>query len=330
MNESKDGWLNTPYSLSGKKIWIAGARGMVGSALTRRLKSENLLSDDRIDLRDQAAVRGWVREHRPDVVVLAAAKVGGIKANNDHPAEFLHDNLMIEANVIHAAHEAGVEKLLFLGSSCIYPRMAAQPIREDALLSGPLEPTNEAYAVAKIAGLKLCESYRRQYGRDFISAMPCNLYGPGDKFDAQNSHVIPALIMKAHAAKIAGAKMLEVWGSGKPLREFLYVGDLADALVFLLENYSGATPVNVGSSEEVSIATLAGMIAETVGFKGNLVFDASKPDGTPRKVMDSGRIRKAGWSHSVPLEDGLKRAYEWYLAQHTSDFTERHKGAKKV
>ncbi len=312
----KDGWLDKPFSLSGKKIWIAGARGMVGAAMTRRLKGENLLSDDRLDLRDQLATREWVQRNRPDVVILAAAKVGGIKANNDYPAEFLYDNLMIEANVIHAAHEAGVEKLLFLGSSCIYPRMTAQPIREDALLSGPLEPTNEAYAVAKIAGLKLCESYRKQYGRDFISAMPCNLYGPGDKFDLAASHVIPALIMKAHAAKIAGAKTLEVWGSGKPLREFLYVDDLADALVFLLENYSGAMPVNVGSGEEVSIAALAGMIAETVGFKGKLIFDASKPDGTPRKVMDSGRIHKAGWVPSVALEEGLRQAYAWYLVHH--------------
>ncbi|HBR68246.1 MAG TPA: GDP-fucose synthetase [Rhodospirillaceae bacterium] len=318
MTNIKDGWLDVPYSLSGKKIWIAGALGMVGAALTRRLEGENLLDDRKIDLRDQHATREWVQKNHPDVVIVAAAKVGGIKANSDYPAEFLYDNLMIEANVIHAAHEAGVEKLLFLGSSCIYPRMAAQPIEEDALLSGPLEPTNEAYAVAKIAGLKLCAAYRKQYGCDFISAMPCNLYGPGDKFDAQNSHVIPALIIKAHAAKTSGAKTLEVWGSGKPLREFLYADDLADALVFLLENYSGAMPVNVGSGEEVSIAALAAMVAETVGFKGDLVFDASKPDGTPRKVMDSGRIRGAGWAPSVDLQDGLRRAYEWYLGNHES------------
>ncbi len=287
---------------------------MVGSAVVRRLQGEDILNDERIDLRDQLSVREWVQQNKPDVIVLAAAKVGGIKANSDAPAEFLYDNLMIETNVIHAAYEAGVEKLLFLGSSCIYPREAVQPITEDALLTSPLEPTNEAYAIAKIAGLKLCEAYRQQHGCDFISTMPCNLYGPGDRFDFESSHVIPALMMKAHEAKVKNAKTLEVWGSGKPLREFLYVDDLAEALVFLLQHYSDEKPVNVGSGEEVSIAKLAGMIAGVVGFEGALVFDSAKPDGTMRKVMDSSRINKAGWKPSVGLEEGLGRAYEWYLS----------------
>ncbi|GJL85004.1 MAG: GDP-L-fucose synthase [Micavibrio sp.] len=308
-----DGWLDTPYSLSGKKIWVAGARGMVGSAVARKLSGKNILKDESVDLRDQVAVHEWVQQNKPDVIILAAAKVGGIKANEDAPAEFLYDNLMIQNNVVHAAYEAGVEKLLFLGSSCIYPREAEQPITEEALLTGVLEPTNEAYAVAKIAGLKLCAAYRQQHGCDFISAMPCNLYGPGDKFDLEASHVIPALMMKAHAAKVSQAKTPEVWGSGKPLREFLYVDDLADALVFLLENYSGEKPVNVGSGAEISIADLAEMIARVVGFEGKLVFDSSKPDGTLRKVMDSSRINKAGWQPSVALGQGLKQTYEWYL-----------------
>ncbi len=308
-----DGWLDTPYGFAGKKTWVAGARGMVGSAVARKLQREDLLGDERFDLRDQGAVREWMQDSKPDVIVLAAAKVGGIKANHEQPAGFLYDNLMIEANVIHAAYEAGVEKLLFLGSSCIYPREAAQPMTEDALLTGPLEPTNEAYAIAKIAGLKLCEAYRKQYGCDFISAMPCNLYGPGDTFDAERSHVIPALMMKAHEAKMKDADTLDVWGSGKPLREFLYVDDLADALVFLLENYSCEKPVNVGSGAEVSIAALAGMIARIVGFEGDLIFDASQPDGTPRKILDSARIVKAGWKPSTALEEGLRQTYEWYL-----------------
>lgn len=304
-----DEWLSTPFSLKGKKVFVAGHRGMVGSAVVRRLAGEDcsILTSD-IDLRDQALVHEWMAEHRPDVVVIAAAHVGGIGANAAYPADFLYNNLMIEANLIHAAYETNVEKLLFLGSSCIYPRDAAQPIREDALLSGALEPTNEAYAVAKIAGVKLCEAYRAQHGCDFISVMPCNLYGEGDRFDPARSHVIPALMMKAHAAQ----DEFVVWGSGEPLREFLYVDDLADACVFLLQQYSGAKPVNVGSGEEVSIANLAQKICDVVGFNGALRFDNEKPDGAPRKVMDSSRIYDAGWRPKVSLEQGLRRTYQWY------------------
>lgn len=312
-----DGWLETPYNLAGKRVWVAGASGMVGSAVCRRLASENceILTVPRsdLDLTRQADVERWMAENRPDVVILAAAKVGGIGANAAYPADFLYDNLMIEANVIHGAYKYGVEKLLFLGSSCIYPKEAVQPISEDALLSGPLEPTNEAYAVAKIAGIKLCQAYRAQKGCDFISAMPCNLYGPGDTYDLENSHVIPALIMKAMAAKEAGAEELVVWGSGKPLREFLYVDDLADALVFLLNYYSGLTQVNVGSGEEVSIAELAQMICEAAGFEGQLVFDESKPDGTMRKVMDSSALQKADWYALTPLNKGIKSTVNNYV-----------------
>ncbi len=331
---AEDGWLDTPYSLEGKKIWVAGQGGMVGSAVMRCLQNEKTLptpdlilhnlkpegrgqgfSGERIDLRDQAQTRAWIHESKPDVIVLAAAKVGGILANDTYPAEFLYDNLMIQTNVIHAAYEAGVEKLLFLGSSCIYPREAPQPISEEALLSGPLEPTNEAYAIAKIAGIKMCQAYRRQYGCDFISAMPCNLYGPGDKFDLENSHVIPALIMKAHEAKVTKAKTLDVWGTGKPLREFLYVDDLAEALIFLLRHYSGSQPVNTGSGQEIAIADLAQMIAKVVGFDGEIVFESSKPDGTPRKLIDSARLFKAGWKPQTDLEAGLKNTYAWYLTR---------------
>lgn len=306
------GWLETSYDLSGKRIWVAGHNGMVGTSLCHRLQNENctILTVPRgqLDLRSQDAVRGWVSANKPDVIVLAAAKVGGILANDTYPAEFLYDNLMIEANVIDAAHEMSVEKLLFLGSSCIYPKEAEQPISPDQLLSGPLETTNEAYAIAKIAGLKLCETYRMQYGADFISAMPCNLYGPGDSFDVQNAHVIPALMMKAHEA----AGELDVWGSGYPRREFLYVDDLADAIVFLLKNYSGKTPVNIGAGYDISIAELAKTIAATVGFEGGLVFDQTKPDGTMRKLMDSSEITNAGWAPSINLEEGLEKTYAWY------------------
>lgn len=318
-----DGWLKSLYSLKGKKIWVAGHLGMVGSALLRRLASEDcvILSAERqaLDLRDQAKTRQWIAAQKPDVIVIAAARVGGILDNRDHPADFLADNLMIAANIIPAAYEAGVEKLLFLGSSCIYPRDAAQPISEEALLSGKLEETNEAYALAKIAGLKLCEAYRRQYGCDFISAMPCNLYGPGDRFDAEKSHVIPALIMKAHAAKISGAAHMEVWGSGTPRREFLYVDDLADALVFLLKNYSGAGPVNIGAGSDISIAELARAVCEAIGFKGDIVYDRTKPDGTPRKLMDSGRIYRAGWRPQTGLAEGLARSYAWYKEAYAQD-----------
>ena len=320
-----DGWLEAPYDLSGKRVWVAGHGGMVGAALVVRLRSEDCeiltVSREGLDLRDQAATRAWIVQNKPDVVIIAAAKVGGILANSTYPADFLYDNMMIEANIIHAAHEAGVEKLLFLGSSCIYPKEAAQPIGEDALLTGALEPTNEAYAVAKIAGIKLCQAYREQYGRDFISAMPCNLYGPGDTFDEQGSHVIPALMMKAHAAKEIGADIFEVWGSGTPLREFLYVDDLADGLVFLLKNYSGTMPVNIGVGEDISIRELAVIISETVGFTVRIAFDSSKPDGAHRKLMDSSCIRNAGWTPKTTFQEGLSRTYQWYC--------EENKGIKK-
>jgi len=311
-----DGWLNTPFQLEGQRVWVAGHNGMVGQALVRRLKSENceILTVDKadLDLRDQAATRQWIEENKPDVVIVVAARVGGILANSSYPAEFLYDNLMIETNIVHTAYKTGVQKLLFLGSSCIYPKEAPQPIQEDSLLSGRLEPTNEAYSIAKIAGIKLCQAYRAQYGCDFISAMPCNLYGPGDVFDEESSHVIPALMMKAHAAKVSGAGELIVWGSGRPLREFLHVDDAADALVFMLKHYSGSLPVNVGSGVDVSIGVLAEKIVESVGFKGHIVFDNSKPDGTFRKLMDSSMLRNAGWKPETGLIEGLKITYAWY------------------
>lgn len=304
-------WLETPYSLQNKRVYVAGHRGLVGSAMIRRLQQENceILTND-LDLRRQAEVEIWFQRYRPDVVVLAAAKVGGIGANIETPANFIYDNLAIETNVIHAAKEARVEKLLFLGSSCIYPKEATLPITEDALLSGALEPSNQAYAVAKIAGIQMCQSYRTQYGCDFIAAMPCNLYGPGDRFQEASSHVIPALIMKAMVA----TDEFVVWGTGKPLREFLYVDDAVDALVFLLKNYSSARIVNVGSGQEVSIAGLARAVAQVCGFRGEIIFDASKPDGVIRKVMDSSRIFAAGWSPKILLEEGLRRTHHWYVS----------------
>src|SRR5690606_3194153 len=303
--------------LSGKRVWVAGHRGLVGSALVRRLKSEDvdLLTVERkeLDLRDQQAVDAWRKGARPAIVFLAAAKVGGIGANGMYPADFLYDSLMIEANVLHAAFENRVEKLLLLGSTCIYPKFAAQPIGEDALLSGPLEPTNEFYSVAKIAGIKLAQAYRRQHGCDFIVAQPCNLYGPGADFDLETSHVLPALLRKAHEAKVGGAPAMTVWGSGRPLREFLHVDDLAEALVFLMRHYSGEEPVNVGSGEEVSIRELAQTIAEVVGFGGALRFDLLRPDGVPRKLADVSRLRSMGWKHSTGLRDGLRDTYAWFL-----------------
>ena len=284
---------NPMYDLAGKRVYVAGHRGMVGAALVRRLGAEpcSVLTAPRaVDLREQAAVREWFAANRPDAVVIAAAKVGGILANDTYPADFLYDNLMIEANLIEAARRAGAEKLLFLGSSCIYPKMAPQPLSEDALLTGPLEPTNEWYAVAKIAGIKLCQAYRRQHGCDFISAMPTNLYGPGDKYDLKGSHVLPALIRKAHEAKAAGAESLEVWGTGTPRREFLHVDDLADACVFLLRNYSGAEHVNVGCGSDLTIDELARLVCGVVGFEGRLEFLTDKPDGTPRKLLDTSRL----------------------------------------
>jgi GDP-L-fucose synthase len=269
---------------------------------------------DQMDLIEQAQVREWVGREKPDVMVVAAAKVGGILANSTMPAEFLYNNLMIEANLIHAAHEAGVERLLFLGSSCIYPKFAEQPIREESLLTGPLEPTNEWYAIAKIAGIKLCQAYRAQYGRDYISAMPTNLYGPGDNFDLNSSHVMPALIRKAHEAKLAGAQSFEIWGSGTPLREFMHVDDLADACVFLLMNYADPMPINIGFGSDVSIGELAELVARVVGFAGSVTRDASKPDGTPKKLMDASRLRALGWAPRIGLEEGVADAYTHFLA----------------
>ena len=305
------------YSLAGKRVFVAGHRGMVGAAVARRLEKEKceILTAGRadLDLLDQRAARAWLLEKKPDAVVLAAAKVGGINANNIYPADFLYENLVIETNVIEGSFRAGVGKLLFLGSSCIYPKFAPQPIPEDALLTGALEPTNEWYAIAKIAGLKLCEAYRRQHGVDYISAMPTNLYGPGDNFDLEKSHVLPALIRKAHEAKLAGAENMTVWGSGTPRREFMHVDDCADALVFLLKNYSGDQHVNVGVGDDVTIAEAAQIVVDCIGFKGALEFDRSKPDGTPRKLMAADRLREMGWSPRIGLKEGVADAYRWYL-----------------
>jgi GDP-L-fucose synthase len=302
------------------RIFVAGHRGLVGSAIVRRLEREgyrNLLlaGRDQIDLRDQAAVNHFFAREKPEYVFLAAAKVGGILANDTYPAEFLRDNLLIEANVIDAAWRAGTRKLLFLGSSCIYPKFAPQPMREEHLLTGALEPTNEWYAVAKIAGIKLCQSYRKQYGFNAISLMPTNLYGPGDNFDLQSSHVLPALMRKFHEAAASGAKEVTIWGTGSPRREFLHVDDLADASVFLMLNYDSGDIVNVGVGEDVSIRELAEMVQRVTGFKGRLTFDASKPDGTPRKLLDVSKIHALGWTASIPLERGIAETYEWYRSQ---------------
>lgn len=297
------------------KIFVAGHRGLVGSAVVRRLegKGELLLrTRQELDLRDQKAVEAFFDKERPDYVYLVAAKVGGIQANRSRPAEFIYENLMIEANVIHAAWRSGVKKLLFTGSSCIYPRMAPQPIREEHLLTGPLEPTNEWYAVAKIAGIKLCQAYRRQYGFDAICAQPTNLYGPGDNFDLESSHVLPALIRKFHEAKVARAPEVTVWGTGTPRREFLHVDDLADALVFMMENYSGEEIVNVGTGEDLTIRELCEMVREAVGYEGALVFDESMPDGTPRKLLDVSRLRGMGWRPGIGLEEGIAGTYRWF------------------
>ena len=308
-----------PYAFTGKRIWVAGEHGMVGQALVRRLASKDceLLRIPRraIDFRDQAATSTWIRANRPDAIFLAAAKVGGIAANAASPASFLYDNLMIAANVIHAAHEAGVERLVFLGSTCIYPKLAPQPIPEEALLTGPLEESNEWYAIAKIAGLKLTQAYRRQYGASYISCQPTNLYGPGDNYDLETSHVLPALLRKAHEASQAKLPRLTVWGSGHPLREFLHVDDLADAVVFLAQNYDGETAINIGSGEEVSIADLARTVCETVGFEGELAFDLSRPNGTPRKLADTRRLRDLGWHNARPLAEGLRQTYAAWRGQ---------------
>jgi GDP-L-fucose synthase len=308
---------SVPYSLAGKRVWVAGHRGMVGNAIVRRLESERCeiltVSHAELDLKRQENVESWIRDARPDAIFMAAATVGGIHANETRPAEFIYDNLMIECHVIEAAWRAGVEKLMFLGSACIYPREAPQPMAEAALLTGPLEPTNEWYAIAKIAGIKLCQAYRLQYGCDFISAMPNNLYGPGDNFDLSSSHVVPALIRKIHEAKEKGADTVEIWGSGKPLREFLHVEDCADALVFLMTHYSDQMHVNIGSGDELSIAELAALIAETVGYRGSFRFDLDKPDGTPRKLLDVSLLQGMGWSASTELRTGLKKTYGWYM-----------------
>jgi GDP-L-fucose synthase len=309
------------YLLEGKKVWVAGHRGMVGGAVARRLESEGcdplLAGRDVVDLCDQSAVQAWMADNRPDCVVVAAAKVGGIHANNIAPVDFLQDNLVIQNNILAAAHENDVERLLFLGSSCIYPKFADQPIREESLLTGALEPTNEWYAIAKIAGIKLCQAYRKQHGRDWISAMPTNLYGPGDNYDLETSHVLPALLRKFHEAKVTGANEVVLWGSGSPLREFLHCDDLADALVFLLKHYSEYEHINVGSSSEVTIKRLAETIAKVVGYEAELVFDSSKPDGTPRKLMDSSRLHELGWNNVRSLEDGIASTYEHWLASQT-------------
>ena len=304
-----------------EKIFVAGHRGMVGSALVRRLKGEgfsNLLVRDRskLDLGDECAVGKFFEEGKPAIVILAAAKVGGIKANNDFPVEFLLENLRIQNNVIHAAYENGVRKLLFLGSSCIYPKFAPQPIPETALLSGPLEPTNEAYAIAKIAGIKLCQAYTQESGANFISVMPTNLYGPNDNFDLETSHVLAALLRKAHEAKTRKDRKLTVWGSGKPRREFLHADDLASACLLLLEKYDSSEIINVGSGEDISIRELAELICEVVGFDGDLAWDATKPDGTPRKLLDVTKLRAFAWKPSIPLRDGIARTYEWFLANY--------------
>jgi GDP-L-fucose synthase len=304
------------------KIFIAGHRGLVGSALVRKLEHDgfkNLLTRDRaaLDLRNAEAVDGFFATEKPALVVLAAAKVGGIKANNDLPVEFLVENLQIQNNITRAAHETGVRKLLFLGSSCIYPKHAPQPIPESALLSGPLEPTNEAYAIAKIAGIKLCQAYSREYGANFISAMPTNLYGPNDNFNLVSSHVLPALLRKAHQAKQEGARELVVWGSGNPRREFLHVDDLAAACVFLLEKYDSPEIINVGCGEDISIRELAELICDIVGFQGELAWDTTKPDGTPRKLLDVSKIHALGWQHKIELREGITRTYEWFQANRT-------------
>jgi GDP-L-fucose synthase len=300
------------------RIYVAGHRGLVGSAIVRNLESKGYTNvvgriHKELDLMDQQAVRGFFEEERPDYVFLAAAKVGGIYANNTYPADFMYENLMIQNNVIKAAHDVKVKKLLFLGSTCIYPQMAPQPIKEEYLLSGYLEPTNEAYAIAKIAGLKMCQFFKRQYGDNFISCMPTNLYGPNDNFDLNNSHVMPALIRKFHEAKVNNLQQVEVWGTGKPLREFLYVDDMADACVFLMENYNGEEHLNIGTGQEVSIGELAYIIKGVIGYKGNIVFNSSMPDGTPRKLSEVSKLNSLGWHPNTNLDEGIKKSYQWFL-----------------
>lgn len=316
---SKD-WLETPYDLSGKRVWVAGHAGMVGAALCRRLVREACavltVSHADLDLRDQAAVKNWMALHKPDVIIIAAAKVGGIMANISAPATFFYDNIMMATNIMHSAYEIGVDRLLFLGSSCIYPREAAQPIKEEALLTGALEPTNEAYALAKIAGVKMAAYYRAQYGCDFIAAMPCNLYGLGDSYDENQSHVMPAMIMKAHKAKVEDLAELYLWGSGNPRREFLYVDDLAEAIILLLQKYAGFNHINIGSGEEITIKYLSKIIGEVVGYKGKIVFDPQKPDGMPRKLLDNRILSDVGWKSKMCLKDGIVKCYEDFMGRY--------------
>jgi GDP-L-fucose synthase len=306
----------TFFPLSGRRIFVAGHRGMVGSALMRRLAREECriltVERDVVDLREQAAVYGWFDQHRPEAVLLAAARVGGIHANDTRPGDFLYDNLAIATNVIEASRRFGVAKLMFLGSSCIYPRLAPQPMPESCLLTGPLEPTNEWYALAKIAGLKLCQAYRRQHGCNFVSVMPTNLYGPSDNFDLLSAHVLPALLAKIDSAMRDGRDTVEIWGSGQPRREFMHVDDLADAVVFLMKTWSDEEPINIGSGADVTITDLARLIADVVGFTGQFVFDASKPDGAPRKLLDVSKLTALGWSSHIDLAAGIRQTYEWY------------------
>ena len=307
------------HVIEGKRIWVAGHNGMVGCAVVRSLKNRECtiltVNRDEVDLTRQIEVEAWIRKASPDVIIICAAKVGGILANSTRPADFLYDNLMIEANIINAAYNQNVEKLLFLGSSCIYPKFADQPIREDALLTGSLEPTNEWYAIAKITGIKLCQAYRKQHGCDFISVMPTNLYGPFDNFDLETSHVIPALIRKFHEAKVEGRKVVEVWGSGNVRREFLHVDDCAEGILFILENYSGHSHVNLGAGVDITIKELAQIISQVVGFEGDLIFDKSKPEGTLRKLLDIQEISKLGWKSQTSLPEGLRDTYTYYRSQ---------------
>jgi GDP-L-fucose synthase len=318
VTQSSDNVSLTPeFTLKGRRIWVAGHRGMVGSAIVRRLADVDceVLTVDRqtLDLRHLDDTERWLKEARPEVAVIAAARVGGILANDSRPVDFIEDNLAIELSAIRGAFKAGVTKLLFLGSSCIYPKHAEQPIKEEDLLTGPLEPTNEWYALAKIAGVKLCQAYRKQHGSDFISCQPTNLYGPGDNFDLQTSHVLPALIRKAHDAKVSGASEMTVWGTGRPRREFLHVDDLADGCIAVLERYSGTLPINIGCGDDISIDELTQLVCRTVGFDGHVVHDTTKPDGTPRKLLDVSRLFKLGWRPRISLEKGIRDTYEWFL-----------------
>ena len=312
-----EGLLSEPFDLKGKTIWVAGATGMVGSATTRRLGFEDckVLAPDRneLDLHNQKAVNEWTSTNRPDVVIVAAATVGGILANSNRPAEFIYNNLVIESNIIHAAYLNNVKKLLFLGSACIYPREAAQPMTEETLLTGALEPTNESYAIAKIAGIKMCEAYRKQYGCDFISAQPNNLYGPGDNFNLKNGHVIPALLHRTHLAKVKRESSLTIWGTGTVKREFLHVDDCADAFIHLIKFYSGISHINIGTGEEITIKELAHKISNIVGFTGKLKFDHEMPDGSPRKLLDNTKMSALSWNATTSLEDGLTSSYQWFL-----------------